>query len=186
MLVVRCTTPLWWDEDTRCGESVGHPLGASVGEMVATQPRSGAAMIKFREHRQGEVLGIHLPRTLINSEEASCFSWACLAQRSSPSPDREGTSQGATRCAHRRPKERHNKEFPLGGFTSETANASSTVEWGAAIQLRMMTHHLAEAYSINSAIAKRRPIRRPAHFERMLRWIATPTGSICCGCSLVT
>ena len=147
MLVVRCTTPLWWGEDTRCGESVGHPLGASVGEMVATQPRSGAAMINFREHRQGEVLGIHLPRTLINSEEASCFSWACLAQRSSPSPDREGTSQGATRCAHRRPKERHKKEFPLGGFTSETANASSTVEWGAAIQLRMMTHHLAEAYS---------------------------------------
>jgi hypothetical protein len=42
---------------------------------------------------------------------------------------------------------RTSPDHALGEYPSETANASSTVEWDAAIQLRMMTHHLAEAYS---------------------------------------
>src|SRR5919106_2794052 len=35
---------------------------------------------------------MHLPRTLVNREEVSCFSRACLAQRSSPSRDRPSSS----------------------------------------------------------------------------------------------
>src|SRR5919107_4694400 len=35
---------------------------------------------------------MHLPRTRVNREEVSCFSRACLAQRSSPSRDRPSSS----------------------------------------------------------------------------------------------
>jgi hypothetical protein len=60
----------WWGEDTRCGESVGKPLRTFVGEMIATQPRSEAGLINFRERRKAEVRRrrIRLPRIRVNKE----------------------------------------------------------------------------------------------------------------------